>query len=201
MSGREVRTRTLDVEVDHADVLQLGGARDERVEQDRRRRGRAMEVDLLPGPDAGDGLGGGDDLHGGQSRRRELRLNRLPERGHAARSLARRVPADSDHVRRRFRTPEHRPATRRPQTMPRHLTRLAAMAATVAILVGCVTAPSGGWTYASPPAATAVAALPSSQPAASAPITPTGKAIEIEAFDLGFTPGAGRRPGGRAPTT
>ena len=72
--------------------------------------------------------------------------------------------------------------------MPRHLTRLAATAATVAILTGCVTAPSGGWTYASPPAATAVAAAPSSQPAPSAATAATGKTIEIEAFDLGFKP-------------
>ena len=44
----EVRPWTLDVEVDHADVPQVVGAGHERIEQDRRHRGRAVQVDLLP---------------------------------------------------------------------------------------------------------------------------------------------------------
>ena len=55
---REVRPGPLAVEVDDADVAQLGRARDERVEQDRRRRRGAVEVELLAGADAGDGLRG-----------------------------------------------------------------------------------------------------------------------------------------------
>ena len=54
--GRQVRPRPLDVEVDDPDVVQLRGARDERVEQDRRRRRRAVHVDLVAGAHGGDGL-------------------------------------------------------------------------------------------------------------------------------------------------
>ena len=61
--GRQVRPGPLAVEVDDADVAELRRPRDERVEEDRRRRRRALEVDLLAGRDAGDGLGGGDDAH------------------------------------------------------------------------------------------------------------------------------------------
>ena len=62
--GRQVRPGPLAVEVDDADVRQLGRPRHERVEQDRRRRGGALEVELLTGGDPGDGLGGRDDAHG-----------------------------------------------------------------------------------------------------------------------------------------
>jgi len=45
--GREMRPRSLDVQVDHADVAQLRRPCHEGVEQDGRRRRRAVEVDLL----------------------------------------------------------------------------------------------------------------------------------------------------------
>ena len=43
----EMRPRALRVEMDHPDVLQLGRPGHERVEQDRRGRRRALDVDLL----------------------------------------------------------------------------------------------------------------------------------------------------------
>ncbi len=73
--------------------------------------------------------------------------------------------------------------------MPRHLPRVAAMTSVVAILIGCVTVPPGGWTYASPAASgAAVAAQPSANAVPSAQTAEVGKTIEIEAFDLGFKP-------------
>jgi hypothetical protein len=51
------------VEVDDADVLEFRGARDERVEQDGRRRGRTLEIELVSGSDARDGLLRGHDSH------------------------------------------------------------------------------------------------------------------------------------------
>ena len=61
--GREMRAGPLAVEVDDAHVRELGRPRDKRIEEDRRRRRGALEIDLLAGRDAGDGLGGGDDAH------------------------------------------------------------------------------------------------------------------------------------------
>ena len=61
--GCEVRPRTLDVEMDDANVPQLRGARDQRIQQDGGRRRGTVEVDGLVRPDAGDGLGGRDDAH------------------------------------------------------------------------------------------------------------------------------------------
>jgi hypothetical protein len=51
------------VKVDHPDVAQLRCARDEGIEQDRRRRRGAVKVDLLTAPDAGNGFGRRDDAH------------------------------------------------------------------------------------------------------------------------------------------
>jgi hypothetical protein len=51
------------VEVDDADVVQLRGSIDQRLEQDRRGRGGAMEIDAVAGSDDGGGLGRGNDLH------------------------------------------------------------------------------------------------------------------------------------------
>ena len=62
--GREVRPRALGVQVDDADVVQLRGPVDQRLEQDRRRGGRAMEVDAVAGSDDGGGLGRRHDAHG-----------------------------------------------------------------------------------------------------------------------------------------
>ena len=56
--GREVRSGPLDVEVDDLDVLELGCARDECLEQHLGYRRSAMDVDLLAGTYAGDGLAG-----------------------------------------------------------------------------------------------------------------------------------------------
>ena len=53
----EVRAWSLHVQVDHADVAQLGRPGDERVEQDGRDRGGGLDVELVPRADAGDGLG------------------------------------------------------------------------------------------------------------------------------------------------
>ena len=61
--GREVRSGALDVEVDDLDVLELGRARDECLEQHLGYRRGAMDVDLLAGAYAGDGLLGGNDAH------------------------------------------------------------------------------------------------------------------------------------------
>ena len=60
---RQVRRGPLGVDVNHADVTQLRGARDEGVQEHRRRRRPAMHEHLLPGTDARDGFLGGDDLH------------------------------------------------------------------------------------------------------------------------------------------
>src|SRR6185369_11816707 len=60
---REMGTRTLAVKVDDADVVQVGGALHERVEQDLWGRGGAVDIDLITAADAGDGLGWTDDLH------------------------------------------------------------------------------------------------------------------------------------------
>ena len=66
MSGhrlRQMRRRTFAVEVDHPHFLELSRARDQRVEQHGRRGRAAVEEDLLPGADPGDGFGSGDDAH------------------------------------------------------------------------------------------------------------------------------------------
>jgi nitrite reductase (NO-forming) len=74
--------------------------------------------------------------------------------------------------------------------MHRTLARLVAVSALAVGLVGCASAPAGGWTYApSPAAVVAAAASPSGSPAAS-PAGAAVDAIEIKAFDLGFTPSA-----------
>ena len=61
--GREMRAGAFAMEMDDADVPELRGAGDQRVEQDGRRGRRAVDVDLLAGLDSRDGLCGGDDLH------------------------------------------------------------------------------------------------------------------------------------------
>ena len=61
--GRQVRPRALRVEVDDADVAQLLGAIDQRLEQDRRRRGRAVQVDALTGLDDAGRVGRRDEPH------------------------------------------------------------------------------------------------------------------------------------------
>ena len=65
--GRKMRPGPLAMEVDDADVGELRRSRHEGVEQDRRRRRRTLQVELLPGRDPGDGLGRGDDAHGLES--------------------------------------------------------------------------------------------------------------------------------------
>ena len=76
--------------------------------------------------------------------------------------------------------------------MPLTILRLTALSAVAALLIGCTSAAAGGWTYA--PAASAgaapVAAHPSSQPNPSTGPAAASGAIEIKAFDLGFTPAA-----------
>ncbi len=59
----EMRAGPLAVEVDDAHVAELLRARDERVEENRRRCRGTLEVDLLAGRDADDGVGRGDDAH------------------------------------------------------------------------------------------------------------------------------------------
>ena len=56
ISGARWGPGSLRVEVDDRDVAQLRRPRDERVEQDLRGRGRALDVDLVAGPDPGDGF-------------------------------------------------------------------------------------------------------------------------------------------------
>ena len=70
--GRQVWPRPLRVEVDDADVAQLLGAIDERLEHDRRSRGRAMQVDALTGPDDAGRVGRRDEPH-----RHSLRADRV----------------------------------------------------------------------------------------------------------------------------
>ena len=67
--GRKVRTGSLAMEVDDADLGQLRRPRHERVEQDGRRRGGALEIELLARPDAGDRLVRGHDAHDTDTRR------------------------------------------------------------------------------------------------------------------------------------
>ena len=62
--GCQMRSRSLRVEVDDADVVQLGGAVDQRLEDDRWRRGRAMQVDALTGLDDAGRVARGDESHG-----------------------------------------------------------------------------------------------------------------------------------------
>ena len=57
MLGREMRARALGVQVDDRDVVQLRRAIDEGLEQDRRRRRGAVQVDLVAAPDDGGRLG------------------------------------------------------------------------------------------------------------------------------------------------
>ena len=61
--GGQVRSRPLAMQVDDAHVGQVRSPCDQRIEQHRRCRRRALEVDLLAGRDAGDGLGRRDDAH------------------------------------------------------------------------------------------------------------------------------------------
>ncbi len=61
---RQVRARPLGVEMDDAHVAQLRRAGHQGVEQDRRRRRRAVDIDLVAAGDPGDRFGGGDDVHG-----------------------------------------------------------------------------------------------------------------------------------------
>jgi hypothetical protein len=49
--------------MNNADGLELRSTGDEGVEEDRRCRGRAMNIDLVSRPDPADGLRWGDDLH------------------------------------------------------------------------------------------------------------------------------------------
>src|SRR4051812_35673005 len=65
---REVGTRPLDMQVDDRHVVELVGARHEGIEQDRWRRGRAVQIDLVAGVDGGRRLGRGDDTHDGSLR-------------------------------------------------------------------------------------------------------------------------------------
>ena len=74
---RQVRPRSLGVEVDDADVAQLRGAIDQRLEQDRRRRGRAVQVDALTGLDDAGRVGRRDEPH-----RHSLRGTAWPGIGH-----------------------------------------------------------------------------------------------------------------------
>ena len=72
----------------------------------------------------------------------------------------------------------------------RTVLRLVAVAAIAVALVGCTTFPTGGWSTAPSPDATTAAAPASSQPSPTADVGASGGAIEITAFDLGFTPAA-----------
>ena len=62
-AGRHMRARPLGVEVDHCDVVQFLRPGDQAVEEDRRGRGRAVQVDLITGADGGRGFGGCDESH------------------------------------------------------------------------------------------------------------------------------------------
>ena len=59
----QVRGRSLDVEVDEADIAELARSSRERLQQHRRRCRAAMDEDLLAGADACNGLIGADDSH------------------------------------------------------------------------------------------------------------------------------------------
>ena len=61
--GRQVWPRSLRVEVDDADVAQLLGAIDQRLEHDRRSRGRAVQIDALTGLDDAGRVGRRDEPH------------------------------------------------------------------------------------------------------------------------------------------
>jgi hypothetical protein len=56
----QVGTGALAVEVNDADIAQLRRSSNQRIEQDRWRRGGAVKIDLVPGADAGDRLLGAD---------------------------------------------------------------------------------------------------------------------------------------------
>ena len=66
-AGRNVRLqmrgRSLEVEVDEADIAELPRSARERLQQHRRRCRAAMNEDLLAGADAGNGIIGADDSH------------------------------------------------------------------------------------------------------------------------------------------
>ena len=68
------------MEVEDADVAQLGRPRHEGVEEHGRRGCGAMEIDLVAGLDTGDGLFGGVDSHasriGQRGRRPGVRTSR-----------------------------------------------------------------------------------------------------------------------------
>jgi nitrite reductase (NO-forming) len=74
--------------------------------------------------------------------------------------------------------------------MPRNVLRVTAVTAIASLLIGCTSAATGGWSYAPAAAATAAAVHPSSPVTSSAAPAASGDAIEIKAFDLGFTPSA-----------
>ena len=80
--GRQVRPRSLDVEVDDADVAQLRGAIDQRLEHDRGRRRRAMDIELIAGGDPGDRFLGAYDAQRSVSVARH-RLAAAQEPAHA----------------------------------------------------------------------------------------------------------------------
>ncbi len=62
--GRQVWPRSLGVQVDDADVVQLWSAIDQRLQQDRRRRGRTVQIDALTGLDDAGRVGRRDEPHG-----------------------------------------------------------------------------------------------------------------------------------------
>lgn len=74
--------------------------------------------------------------------------------------------------------------------MARNVLRVTAVMVIAALLIGCTSAATGGWSYAPAAAATAAAAHASSPVTSSAAPAASGDAIEIKAFDLGFTPSA-----------
>ena len=78
--GREVRPGTLGVEVGHGDVAELGGSRDEAVEEDRRGGGCAMHVHAVARLDDGRRLVRGDQAHAAKrTRPAASRRTRGPE--------------------------------------------------------------------------------------------------------------------------
>ena len=122
ISGARCGPGPFEVEVDDADVAQLRGARDERVEEDGGRRRRHLDVDLVPGLDPGDGFFGRHDTHApslgsrdappdpagwpapaGPDRAREGRLSGAPRRSSNA-GPAPRPSAGVPYLRIRSRT-------------------------------------------------------------------------------------------------
>jgi hypothetical protein len=58
-----MRSGTLAMEVDYADIVDLRGPFDQRLEEHFWRCGGAVEIDLVAAPDPGDGFGWADELH------------------------------------------------------------------------------------------------------------------------------------------